>query len=147
MSRLLIVDDEPEVVDLLAKVLVRAGHEVRTAGCGEDALRVLQDGYDAELLLVDKMLPRMHGAEVIVAARRLKPAVAVILLTAFPEPFAVPPERLDGYLAKPFKSLAQVEEAVKDALEGAAAARRREELRTRLNQVVADLTPAAKNRA
>jgi two-component system response regulator YesN len=143
--RILVVDDAPEVLDLLKKVLGRAGYEVETAGTGEEGLELLKL-RPVDLIIVDKNLPRMHGGEVITQARRVLPQVAVILITAFPEPFSLPPERLDGYLAKPFKSLKAIEEAVAAALESSLAAKRRWELRDRLNQVVAELRPGTKKR-
>lgn len=144
-KKILIVDDQPEVCSLVQKVLARVGYEVLTAWTGEDAIELIKK-TPVDLVIVDKNLPRMHGGEVIVQARRLLPQVAVILITAFPEPFSLPPERLDGYLAKPFKSLKTIEEAVASALESSEAARRRFELRDRLNQVVAELKPGAKKR-
>jgi two-component system response regulator PilR (NtrC family) len=144
--RILVVDDAPEVCELIRKVLARAGYHVEAVGSGEEALEHLK-ARSVDLLIVDKNLPRMHGGEVITHARRILPQVAVILITAFPEPFSLPPERLDGYLAKPFKSLKAIEEAVAAALEASGAAKRRWELRDRLNQVVAELRPGAKKRA
>ena len=144
-KRILVIDDAPEVCSLVKKVLDRAGYAVITAGTGEEGLELLaKDPVD--LIIVDKNLPRMHGGEVIVHARKKLPQVAVILITAFPEPFSLPPERLDGYLAKPFKSLKTIEEAVAQALESSDAARRRTALRDRLNQVVAELKPGPKKR-
>ena len=144
-KKVLVVDDQPEVCSLVQKVLERVGYVVKTAWTGEEALDLLKK-EPVDCVIVDKNLPRMHGGEVIVQARKLLPNVAVILITAFPEPFSLPPERLDGYLAKPFKSLKTIEEAVAQALESSDAARRRFELRDRLNQVVADLKPGAKKR-
>lgn len=144
-KKILIVDDQPEVCSLVQKVLQRVGYDVKTAWSGEDAVELLKK-ESVDLVIVDKNLPRMHGGEVIVQARKLHPNVAVILITAFPEPFSLPPERLDGYLAKPFKSLKTIEESVAQALESSEAARRRFELRDRLNQVVAELKPGAKKR-
>jgi CheY-like chemotaxis protein len=144
-KRILVIDDEPEVCSLLEKVLGRAGYQVLTCGTGEDGLQLLAQ-QPIDLVIVDKNLPRMHGGEVIVHARKKQPDVAVILITAFPEPFSLPPERLDGYLAKPFKSLKAIEESVAAALESSDAARRRHLLRDRLNQVVAELKPGPKKR-
>jgi CheY-like chemotaxis protein len=144
-KRILIVDDQPEVCSLVQKVLQRVNYEVLTAWTGEDAVELMKK-EPIDLLIVDKNLPRMHGGEVIIHARKLQPNIAVILITAFPEPFSLPPERLDGYLAKPFKNLKAIEEAVVSALESSEAARRRFELRDRLNQVVAELKPGAKKR-
>jgi CheY-like chemotaxis protein len=143
--RILVIDDEPEVCSLLRKVLERGGYQVQTSGTGEEGLELLAK-EPVDLIIVDKNLPRMHGGEVIVQARKKQPEVAVILITAFPEPFSLPPERLDGYLAKPFKSLKAIEEAVAQAIESSEAAHRRHVLRDKLNQVVSELTPGAKRR-
>lgn len=143
MSRVLVIDDEPDVRELIARVLIRAGHEVALAADGEAGLAQL-DAFAADLLIVDKTLPRMHGGEVIARARQKLPHVAVMMITASSEPFSLGPERLDAYLAKPFRSLQAIEEAALSALEAAAGARKRIELKERLSQVVADLAPIRK---
>jgi DNA-binding response OmpR family regulator len=145
VSRILVIDDDQAIGELLAKVLTRRGYEVRTALNGEDGLAMI-DSFDPELLIVDKMLPEMHGSEVIAQARQKRPFIGVVLITAFPEPFSLGPDRLDAYLPKPFKNLRLIEETVEKALESAADAKRREELKSKLAQVVADLTPGAKRR-
>jgi CheY-like chemotaxis protein len=145
MKRILVIDDDVEINELVGKVLVRAGYQVRTAGNGEDGLAILND-FPADLIVVDKNLPRMNGAEVIREARRRFPFIAVILITAFPEPFSLGQERLNGYLGKPFKNLKAIEDVVLSALDSAEEIKRREELKSRLSQVVAELTPGAKKR-
>jgi CheY-like chemotaxis protein len=145
VSKILVIDDDQAICDLLAKVLVRRGYEVKTALDGEAGLGAIET-FEPELMIVDKMLPEMHGSEVIALARQKRPFLGVILITAFPEPFSLGPDRLDAYLAKPFKNLKLIEETVQKALESAADARRREELKSKLAQVVADLTPGAKRR-
>ena len=143
MSRILVIDDDPQIGELLGRVLTRARHEVRVSLSGEEGLAQL-DTFDPDLLVVDKMLPQMHGAEVISQARARRPFLGVVLITAYPEPFSLGHERLDAYLAKPFKNLKLIEETVEKALESAADARRRDELKSRLAQVVAELTPGSK---
>ncbi len=145
MSRILVIDDDQAICDLLFKVLSRKGYEVKTALAGESGLSELER-FEPELLIVDKMLPEMHGSEVIAQARQKRPFLGVILITAFPEPFSLGPDRLDAYLPKPFKNLKLIEETVQKALESAAEARRRDELKSKLAQVVADLTPGVKRR-
>jgi CheY-like chemotaxis protein len=122
---------------------VRAGHEVDLAPDGEQGLERLPI-FVPDVLIVDKMLPQMHGGEVIARARRLRPDLAVIMITAFPEPFALGPERLDAYLPKPFKTLQAITEAVKTALESVEQARKRNDLKERLSQVMAELAPTRK---
>ncbi len=62
--RVLIVDDEPLVCDLLGDFLTRRGHEVSTAGDGNEALRALQS-QDSDLLLLDLYLPKLDGLGVL----------------------------------------------------------------------------------
>ncbi|MBS1154073.1 MAG: response regulator receiver protein [Myxococcaceae bacterium] len=145
MKRILVIDDDVEINELVGKVLVRAGYQVRTAANGEDGLEILRE-FSADLIIVDKNLPRMHGAEVIREARRRFPFIGVILITAFPEPFALGQDRLNGYLGKPFKSLKAIEDAVAQALDSADEIKHRDELKSRLSQVMAELTPGAKKR-
>lgn len=144
--RLLVVDDEAEVCALVAKALTRAGHEVLTAQSGEAALALLDVG-PVDCLVVDKMLPGMHGGEVMSEARRRFPNLPVVLITGHPEPFSFGDERPDVTLAKPFKSLAAIEEAVNQALasttdDGSPV----ETLKERLTQVVAEMTPLRRKR-
>jgi two-component system response regulator AtoC len=138
-ERILAVDDEEAVVLLLQRVLTRAGFTVLTAFTGEDALEVLEK-EPVDLLLIDKSLPRMSGFEVIALARGRHPDLAVAMITAHPEPFTAAQERLDGYLAKPFKNFGAIEEMVKNALEARANAKSRAELKARLEKVVAELS-------
>lgn len=142
-ERILAVDDEEAVVLLLHRVLTRVGYTVLTAATGEEAIAVLEK-EPVDLLLVDKSLPRMSGFEVISIARSRQPDLAVAMITAHPEPFTAAQERLDGYLAKPFKNLGAIEEMVRNALEARANAKARAELKARLERVVAELSPVAR---
>lgn len=145
-ERILAVDDEEAVTLLLHRVLTRSGYAVMTAATGEEALALLEKD-PVDLLLVDKSLPRMSGFEVISQARARHPDMAVAMITAHPEPFTAAQERLDGYLAKPFKNLAVIDEMVKNALETRANVKARADLKARLERVVAELSPAGrKNR-
>jgi two-component system phosphate regulon response regulator PhoB len=100
------VDDEPDIVALVAYHLVKAGYRVSTATSGPDALRQAQQDQPA-LVILDLMLPGMSGFEVLEQMRgddALKD-VAVLLLTARrDEPDRVRGLSLgaDDYLTKPF---------------------------------------------
>src|SRR3982751_1655140 len=104
LRSVLAVDDEAAVTLLISRVLQRAGYEVRTAASAEEALERI-DERPTDLLIVDKNLPRMHGFELVRQLRARFPNLPVIIITAAPEPFAPMQERIDGYLAKPFRSL------------------------------------------
>ena len=82
-SRVLVVEDEPDIRDLLAFHLERGGYQVTRAATGPEALRQLR-AAPPDLVILDLMLPEMDGLEV---CRRLRaePATAalpVIMLTA-----------------------------------------------------------------
>ena len=79
-ARILVVDDEPPIVDMLSYNLQRANYEVITAHDGADALvKARQEPPD--LIILDLMLPRLDGLEVCRALRRERD-VPIIMLTA-----------------------------------------------------------------
>jgi two-component system OmpR family response regulator len=80
-ARLLVVDDEPNILELLSASLRFAGFEVATAANGNDALRVA-DGFNPDLLLLDVMMPGLDGFEVVRRLRRDGRSVPVLFLTA-----------------------------------------------------------------
>src|SRR5512140_2205096 len=78
--RVLVVDDEPAIRALVAKIIDRAGLPVDTAGSGSEAIDKL-DARDYAVLVVDLMMPQIDGYGVIDHLRtrgRQKPAVIVI---------------------------------------------------------------------
>jgi two-component system phosphate regulon response regulator PhoB len=83
MTRILVVEDEPDIREILGYNLGQAGYEVLAAGCGEGALASLRESRP-DLVLLDLMLPDVSGVEV---CRHLKrdPSwcqIPVIMLTA-----------------------------------------------------------------
>jgi two-component system phosphate regulon response regulator PhoB len=82
-ERILVVDDEPDIVALVAYHLARAGYRVSTATTGVDALRAAKQERPA-LVVLDLMLPRMSGYEVLDALRAEESTagIAVLMLTA-----------------------------------------------------------------
>lgn len=79
-ARILVVDDEPPIVDLLAYNLERANFEVVIARDGEEALAKAHQ-EQPDLIILDLMLPRLDGLEVCRALRRERD-VPIIMLTA-----------------------------------------------------------------
>jgi DNA-binding response OmpR family regulator len=82
MAHILVVDDEPDTLGLIELTLQTAGHTVKSAGRGAEALRLISEGgYD--LVLLDIMMPDMSGFDVLRALRNEKASVPpVIILTA-----------------------------------------------------------------
>jgi len=105
-ERILVVDDEPDIVALVVYHLAKAGFRISTASNGADALRLAQQDRPA-LIVLDLMLPGMSGLEVLEQLRADEAGqdIAVLLLTARRDE----PDRIKGlssgaddYLTKPF---------------------------------------------
>ncbi|CAM5302408.1 DNA-binding response regulator OS=Streptomyces fumanus OX=67302 GN=GCM10018772_25080 PE=4 SV=1 [Streptomyces fumanus] len=80
-TRLLLVDDEPSILDSVGRYLSFVGYHVRTAATGREALNAARD-FLPELILLDIMLPDADGLEVLRRIRSDELPVAVIFLTA-----------------------------------------------------------------
>jgi excisionase family DNA binding protein len=123
-QRVLVVDDEAAIRDLLAKILVLAEYEVETVSDGPtalDRLRASHGGYD--LMIADLKMPGMDGLSLIREVKHIAPNLAIIIITGFSsESTAIEAVNLGvaGYLTKPFR-VPQVLAAAAKAL-GASAA-------------------------
>jgi two-component system, OmpR family, response regulator len=80
-ARLLVVDDEPNILELLSASLRFAGFDVATATNGNDALRVAAS-YRPDLVVLDVMMPGLDGFEVVRRMRKDEQRVPVLFLTA-----------------------------------------------------------------
>lgn len=78
--RVLLVDDEAELVETLAERLELRGIDAEAVTCGEDALRLLLD-YTFDVVLLDVKMPGISGLEVLKLIRRQRPNTQVILIT------------------------------------------------------------------
>ncbi|MBP2476336.1 DNA-binding response OmpR family regulator [Crossiella equi] len=102
-GRVLVVDDDLTVRDVVRRYLESAGHQVRLAGDGEQALSVFEQ-HGADLVVLDLMLPGIDGLEVCRRLRR-RSAVPVVMLTALGEEedrVAGLQLGADDYVTKPF---------------------------------------------
>ena len=101
---ILVVEDEAGIADFLERGLRAEGYGVRVAGDGEAGARIALDP-EVDLVVLDRMLPRVDGLEVLARVRRARPLLPVILLTAKAE-VADRVEGLDSgatdYVTKPF---------------------------------------------
>jgi len=78
--RILVIEDEPRLLQNLAKVLREEGYAVDTAAAGDDGLSKAQD-WDYDLVILDVMLPGLDGWQVLEQLRKTKPT-PVLMLTA-----------------------------------------------------------------
>jgi excisionase family DNA binding protein len=103
--RILVVDDEASIRDLLAKTLALAEYDVDVAPDGRSALERMRL-YPYDLLIADLKMPGMDGLAVIREAKRYKADLPVIIITGFStESSAIEAVNLGvaGYLTKPFR--------------------------------------------
>ncbi|MEE4596357.1 response regulator transcription factor [Streptomyces sp. DSM 41524] len=124
--RVLVVDDESALADLLSMALRYEGWEVRTAGDGAEAIRITRE-LRPDAVVLDIMLPDMDGLAVLGRLRRELPDVPVLFLTArdaVEDRIAGLTAGGDDYVTKPF-SLEEVVARLRGLLRrsGAAAAR------------------------
>jgi two-component system, NtrC family, response regulator HydG len=116
-ATVLIVDDEPDMVENCARILRRAGYRCLTATDPHRAL-VLLESDAPDLLLTDLKMPGMDGMELLRRARDLDPSLPVIMITAFAtieSAVAAVKEGAFDYLPKTF-TLDQLQVAVERAL-------------------------------
>ncbi len=84
MPRVLIVDDDPNTVEMLTAFLTPKGYETCTASNGEEALRRVKEDRP-HLVLLDVRMPKMDGLEVLKRIREIDREVGVIMVTAVNE--------------------------------------------------------------
>lgn len=120
-KKILIVDDEPNIVVPLEFLMEQNHFEVKTAGTGEEALRIMQD-WKPDLILLDIMLPGMDGYEVCQKIRQETSLndIRIVFVSAMARSIDIAKGMglaADEYITKPF-STDFVVSRVKGLLEG-----------------------------
>jgi CheY-like chemotaxis protein len=77
----LVVDDDPLVLDVTTQMLEDLGCDVVTAGSGREALALLSDNRQIEVLITDLNMPEMDGYELTDQAARRRPDLRILLLS------------------------------------------------------------------
>jgi two-component system, OmpR family, response regulator len=102
--RILIVEDDLEAAEAMARGLSEAGHDCVRAGDGEEGLSAARDG-EFDVMVVDRMMPKMNGVQLVETIRREGDRTPVLFLSALGEVS----DRVDGlqaggddYLVKPY---------------------------------------------
>ncbi len=106
MSRILVVEDDPDIADLMRRYLQKAGFDVDVRGSGREALGVIA-AQPPDLLVLDLMLPHVNGLEICrqVRADATTTTIPIIMVTARTDEadrIAGLDLGADDYLAKPF---------------------------------------------
>jgi len=103
---ILLVDDEPDILEATAELLAAMGFKVDSAGDGLEAVAQFQaNPEDYSLVLMDLTMPRMDGREALQALRSLAPELKVVLCSGFNESDVAgdfSSANLSGFLQKPY---------------------------------------------
>jgi signal transduction histidine kinase len=126
-ERILLVDDEPNILEVGGELLSRLGYRVSTAEHGGEALKRFQEDPQAiDLVITDMTMPEMTGDILAQALLAVRPELPIILCTGFSE--KISPERaqsigIKGFIMKPIDSHSMAE-AIRLALDGSCGFRR-----------------------
>ena len=113
LGRILVVDDEPEVVAILTKSFSDAGYTVDAAAHGGDALIAVSQ-YQPDVVVLDILMEGLDGVQVLERIRALDPAIRVIMITGSTDAMLKPTAMSMGafaYVSKPV-SLGRLHESV-----------------------------------
>lgn len=105
-TTVLVVDDEPLVLELAGRALTRSGYDVLAAQSGLEALEIVKTKRQIHVLVSDVVMPGMSGPELLKSVKRLSPSTALVLMSGF-----VSAEEIDMavlFVRKPFSVLALV---------------------------------------
>jgi len=103
--RVLVVDDEPVVLEVTSRTLTQAGYLVSTASSAREALEMLADGTPVHLVLTDVVMPETDGRMLGRLIGERHPALAVLYMSAYPKDDVLhrgSPEPGLPFLQKPF---------------------------------------------
>ena len=105
-TKVLIVEDDNAMAQMCAKLIRRHGHHVVIAASGQDALAMVREGRDIDVVITDIQMPKMSGMQLIALLRALDSTLPVILMTGYAQLLS-PSEALEigavDYIMKPFE--------------------------------------------
>ena len=118
LRKVLIVDDQPIITDLLVDILKRMGLTFEVAWGGKDGLKIFaKNGFD--LVITDLSMPDVSGWEVSKSVKKRNPSVPVILITGWgvePDPYKVKDSGVDFVINKPFQ-IDQLEKIIRSLVD------------------------------
>lgn len=120
MKKILIVDDDDELRENLSEILKAKGYHAESVSSGEEAMeKALAEEFD--IVLLDLMMPKTGGMEVLAELRKKKPKTRVIMITAFAtvdNAVEAIKKGASDYISKPFK-IEELDTAIRRVLEEA----------------------------
>lgn len=116
--KILFIDDDSFLLDMYSLKFSKAGYDVKIANSTELALKLLRDGYEPNVMMIDIVMPGMDGLELVskIRTEKLVPSSVIIMLTnqsSSDDVAKAQKYNVDGYIVKatsiPSEVLAQVE--------------------------------------
>jgi len=120
-ERIVIADDEPEMLALIESGLRELGYDVITATNGQEAVEAATE--NVQLVVTDLAMPVMDGATAIRAVRQKFPGMKILVLSSHGTPESLPVLQrmgIEGFVAKPFE-FARLARTIRDVLDGVTA--------------------------
>jgi DNA-binding NtrC family response regulator len=105
-ERILVVDDEEPIREIVTSMLANAGYECKQAGSGLEAIAILESGEQFELMLSDLMMPELDGIGLLERTKEKFPDMPVVMVTAVHDISVALAALRNGaydYLLKPFE--------------------------------------------
>ncbi len=99
--KVLVVDDEPSVLNLVSAALSRRGYEVHAAPGPRQALELVKAARCFDVVVSDVIMPDMCGPELVQRIKNMCPTIAVVLMSAHIAVEAIPPHA--AFISKPFQ--------------------------------------------
>lgn len=108
-ERILVVEDEPLVLELAHYTLQQLGYQVLPCAGSDEALRTIADQHQpVDLLITDVVMPRMNGKELAARVRAFQPRISVLFSSGYGEGIMAQPDGLDhgvNFIEKPYRPI------------------------------------------
>lgn len=117
-TRLLIVDDETEICEMLSRHFRYLGYQVETAAHGQEAMEKL-GAYSIQVVISDIVMPKMDGVELLRMVRQQYPMVHMIMITGYvtlENALSCMRHGADTCIFKPLEDLEELDQAVRQAV-------------------------------
>jgi two-component system cell cycle sensor histidine kinase/response regulator CckA len=116
---ILLVDDEPYILDVGVKMLEKMGYTVLKACCGEDAVSVFTHAHqEIDLVILDMIMPDIGGGEVFDRLREVKPGIKVLLASGYSmgDAAVIIDRGCNGFIQKPF-GMEKLSHAIREVID------------------------------